>query len=414
MKRLSRRLNIDLGYWLGGSSALMADYVLVAMIQLCVTLCFANFVPKETYGLYGWVQAVCSLLVIFTLPGFPAAMVRSVARGYEGDYARGQRIRVLFGLIGSSVLIAMAVGYWASGFEQRACGLLLASALFPLVFPLADARSWLEGRQRFGWFAVAQVGSVALASAATIAAIFISGNFLVILAANFAGRAASNLIVTFASLGRSANRETSEEFIPFGRNLTLSQIPGVLAYSFDRVYIGSVIDMVVMANYHLAFTVADPVRILGTLVNKLAYPRLVNRSGPELVSKVRRRVWLLIPGLALVGLAYGLLMNLAVPLFFSKYVDALPLINLMIVSSLIGVLTIYFETFFLSQDRLHKMYYTVSVGRPLLIIALTPPLIYLYGAIGAVWARLAVRALASVVLWLRLLTLPGKAKEEVG
>lgn len=414
MKRLAERLNIDLGYWLKGGSALLVDYFMVAAIQLSVTICFTNFVPKEIYGLYGWVQASCMLLVIATLPGFPAAMVRSVARGFEGDYARGQKLRTLAGLAGSGALVAAGVGFWAAGYADKGTGLLLASVVFPLVFSLADAKSWLEGKQRFGWMAVAHAGTIALASASTIAAILLSGEFLVILAANLGSRSIANLTVTWICIRRSGNRERDAEFGRFGRTLTLAQIPGVLGYNFDRVYVGSVVEMAVMANYHLAFTVAEPFHILGTLVNKLAYPRLVQRSGAAIAVKVRRRLWLVIPGLALMGGAYGVLMNLLVPLLFPKYTDALPYINLMVAAGVVAVLTIYLETFFLSQESLHRWYYTVSVGRPILMIALTPPLVMWQGAMGAIWAKLSVRALSSVVLGIKLFAIAGPKEGEQG
>ena len=63
------------GFWLlfGQGTTLLS--------VLALSIVFANFLPKETYGTYKYILSLTGIFSIFTLPGMTTALIRATARG---------------------------------------------------------------------------------------------------------------------------------------------------------------------------------------------------------------------------------------------------------------------------------------------------------------------------------------------
>jgi len=53
---------------------------------LAVSIVFARLAPREVYGQYNFVLAILAIASILSIPGLKSAVLRSTARGNEGNY----------------------------------------------------------------------------------------------------------------------------------------------------------------------------------------------------------------------------------------------------------------------------------------------------------------------------------------
>lgn len=403
IRRFAKRLDFDLEYYLSGGSLLMVDQAVVLATGLATTWCFTNLMPKEVYGAYGFILAIAGWLALIALPGVSQAIQRSAARGFDGAFAVGARRRLKAGSIAGAVMFVTAVLLFAAGRGMEASGALVASVLFPFAYAFDDYRSVLFGKQRFAAYVVMHACLQVCVAAATITAIIAGVSFFAILAANMSVRAVGNAATYLLTRRRFiANDQVDEDFHRFGWNLSLAGIVGGTSYQLDRIIVGGLLGLEVMAAYELAFRLTDPLRNLGVFLNKLLFPRAVRVSGLAVASRFFSRVVLLGGAMAAAGLVITWLLDPVIHLLFPKYPEAVPLARWMAWSALIAVVLIYLETFYISQERFHRTYYTAILVRPIAIIVLLPVFIYHWGVFGAIWAKLVVRLAASVALFIKL------------
>ena len=103
LKPLERFLGTDVSYLVRGSFWLVIGSVASMLIGLLLSILYARYLPKETYGSYRYVLSIVSMVGIFSLPGFGTAITRSSARGFDGTFRRLSRI-MFFSSFGISVV----------------------------------------------------------------------------------------------------------------------------------------------------------------------------------------------------------------------------------------------------------------------------------------------------------------------
>ena len=401
--RLPRVWGIDVDYYVRGGGLLFVDNLAASLIGLLTTYCFANYAGSpDVYGSYHYVQSILGLLMLFSLPGMENAVMRSASRGYDGALVRGVGLRVRYSLLGTAALWAIAFFFHVRGKRDFAAACLGASVLFPGVYSFTDFRAYLRGRHQFGTYVLYGVGSSVIGSATTIAAIFLGWGFVGILLASLAGTVAGTGLFVALVIPRLRNRDVDEDFVPFARNLSWLAVLGTAVMYVDKLLVGSFMDMASLAYYKLATQVTDPIRTLGSLVNYLTFPRLVKVSGRGAFERFRRRVPLAVALLVPVGLAFAVAAPFLVRHLFARFAASIPMVGWMIVANLLAIWLTYLDTFYTSQERLHRVYYVNNVIRNGATVALMFLMIRHWGAMGMIWARIIARGGGALYLMARI------------
>lgn len=403
IRRIAKRMNFDLDYYLSGYSLLFVDQFVTLITGLATTWCFTNLVAKEVYGAYALIISIAAWLTLVTLPGVSQAIQRSSARGFDGAYGVGMRRRMTAGALGGALMLAVALVLLFMGRSTLAGGALVASVLFPFVYAMDDYRAVLFGKQRIGIY-LAVHGVIQLAVAAgTIVTLVLGWPLFAVLAANMGARALGHLAAVGLIKWRLlTNDKVDDEFHSFGWNLSLIGVVGGTSNQLDRIIVGGMLGLEAIAAYELAYRLTDPVRNLGVFLNKLLFPRVVRVSGAAVARRFLSRILPLGLGLVVCGVVGSLLIGPVMHLLFPKYPEAVPYAVWMFWSTLVAVVLIYLETFYISQDRFQRTYYIAATARSLGVIILLPFFIYWWGVFGAIWARLLMRIGQGVVLLIKL------------
>ncbi|MGH7174938.1 MAG: hypothetical protein ACREGR_01095, partial [Minisyncoccia bacterium] len=75
----------DMVYLAGAGFWSNLNFVIVSVFALLLSIAFANFLPKDVFGLYQYLLSLSALLTAITLASMNFAVSQSVARGFEGD-----------------------------------------------------------------------------------------------------------------------------------------------------------------------------------------------------------------------------------------------------------------------------------------------------------------------------------------
>jgi O-antigen/teichoic acid export membrane protein len=404
IRRLADRLNLDLNYYLSGGALLLVDEAAIMIFGLVTTWCFSTYAPKGVYGSYGYIIAFVNMLGLIALPGLSQAIQRSSARNFDGVYLAAMRLRLAAGAVGSLALMGIACWLYFTGKGHLAKGALFAAALFPFSAAMDDYRSVLFGKQRFGVYVALHVAIQACVSAATILAILAGVQFPIILLANMTTRALGNgfSVLTMRRFVLKNDR-VDPDFRRFGWNLSVIGVIGGISYYLDSVIVGSMLGLQTMAAYTLTFRLTEPIRSLGVFLNRLVFPRTVRVQGEAVARRFLSRTGWICLCLAAIGALGMWLLEPLMHLVFPRYPEAVRLTKWMMWSSLFAVPLIYLETFYLTQERFLRTYYWSATLRPALIIAALPYLTYRYGAMGAIWTKLVVRAGEASILYVKLM-----------
>lgn len=399
IRRLAKKLNLDLTYYLSGGSLLLVDQFMAALTGLATTWCFATYSPKKYYGAYSYILTIVGMLSLMALPGVSQAIQRSAARGCDGDLRIGVRRRLWAGAASGGVMLLVAMVLYLTGNAFTAKGVVFAAVLFPFAYAMDDYRSVLFGKQRFGAYLVAHTGIQTIVAAATIFAILTGLSFPLIILANLASRAVGNwLALRYVRHAMIQNERSDEDFHRFGWNLSLVGVIGGVSYYLDQLIIGTAFGLTALAAYGLAFRLTDPLRTLGVFLNKMVFPRAVKVSGAAVARRFLMRSIPLTLLLAAGGILATIAMGPVIIWVFPAYPEAVLLARWMIWSAIASVVIIYQETFYLSQERFNRTFYLVSLIRPLAIISLLPFFIWRWGVLGAIWTKLVIRLAEMVVL----------------
>lgn len=401
--RIQKLLGIDLRYYLSGGGYLLISQIAPLLLLFASTWFLTNFLSKEVYGYYSYVQNLLGMLSVFTLPGYYNAVIKSSARGFHGSLKKSAKRRLAFSLIGTAILMVISVYFWAKGDSTRASGILLGSVFLGLAFGLDDFRAFLNGRNKYALFTLFHVGLQLAVTVATVTALLISGNYLVILTVNLAVRGLGQLLCMVLSYRTRENDNIEEGFVKFGYKLSALSALGTISFYLDRVLVGTIFSAAMMAEFNLASIITTPLRNIGVVINRLIFPKMVNLEGRRFALKTFFKAFYLIGALTVIGLIYFLLIPIILRWLFPIYENIRPYVNWMMASELVAVVVIYLETYYLSQDNLLKTYYVVNIVRPAAIIVLLPILMYIFpGLYGAIFAKLFVRAAEALYLLARI------------
>lgn len=396
--KISRYLPTDLRYYIKGSGYLLTNQVLVVGLGVISTYVFGNWVSPETYGAYGYIRSILGIMTLFTLPGINNAIVRSVARGYEGSLVSGTKSRVTFSLVGVIVLFGITSIFFMQGKPELGYGLAVSAVLFPFAYATNGYLAYLQGKKRFGQYTIYNIAITSVTTLATIGAILYSKQFIYILLTNLAVTAIANSFCLVLVLRQIQNSDVDKDFVSFGRNLSLLSVFGSVSSYADRVIVGTVTDMQSMAYYNLSRVITDLIRSLGVVLNSLTFPKMVTIEQKRLAIKLEQRLILLVGGLVGMGIVLIGLFPPAISFLFPQYIQAIPFMQLMTISASLTVLNIVLAMFFLSQEKLHKIFYTQRILFPLAELLLMLVLVRNFQVYGVIFSRMTTRFISVVIL----------------
>jgi len=402
LDKLGSYLHLDLKYYVKNSSYLITARVVSTILGLLLSISFARFLPKEIYGQYGYIMSIIGILAIFTLPGMSTAITQAVARGHDRVLIEGTKERFKWSILGSIAVLGVGIYYFLNGSILLGKCLMISSLFFPFYQNFQTYNAFFSAKKQFGKVAKYQIIIRAISVPVTALVIYLSRDLMLILVANLFTLSLLRGYF-FRSASKSMENESNDkEAIPFGKHLTVQNIPGMITAWGDKIIIGTLLGFPELAIYSIAKAFSTLVRTSMAPIAELTFPKLSEMNEKEAYSAVKKRyLHLMLLTVAVCGVAIALCPYI-IPLLYSvKYIDSVFYAQLLLVALVLGIpMSIFNKALFPSQREIGKLY-KFRIFHPTIMIILFIILTPIYGLLGAVLARL-IANLFGVIYSMRL------------
>lgn len=393
----------DMTYVAKGSFWWLVGKVGLFLISFATMVAFANWLPKEGYGIYQFVIAGLAILSIFTLPGLNTAIIKSIAQKKEGTLQLAVKERIKWGTIGAFLSLGLAGWYFLQGNNLLAAAFLLGALFVPFKETFHIFAFFWNGKKRFDLQAKYQVISAGLSTLLIIPTIYLTNNVLIIIAVFLASHTFFDFLLYKKTERQAIDNERDHQAIPFGKNLTLINTLQTAAAHIDKIIIWKFLGPVPVAIY--AFALLPALRIQELMpITPLALPKLgENKIDGErkkgVISKFLRLFVVTIPAAAALILIAPFLYRLVFPQYMESvvYFQAL--------SALIALSPFLLLSAALTAEMKKKALYVINTGAPLLKIILffaLLPSFGIWGIIAAILIAELLRGLLGLYFFLKI------------
>ena len=380
----------DIRYVLNNSGWLILGQIGVSLSALLLSVAFAHFVPKDTYGTYRYLLSVFWILSAFCFTGLPAAVMQAVARGYEGSYLRSFRLSILWGLPLTFVASGTSIYYFLQSNNELGYGLLVIAFLGPLMQPALLYAAFLEGKKDFKRYSLYGIGVTAIASLLSCVAMFFTKSPLIFVTTYLLGTVASGFVFNYLAYRvHKPNISVSDELGRVGFHFSVMNVFVTIAHQLDKLVVYHYLGAIQLAVYTFATALPDQLKGFLSNISSLALPKFAVRKKEEISQNFWGRmalyILLIVPITAIYIVAAPFFFHLLFPLYndsiFYSQIFALSLISTPNTVPLA----------FLQAHAAKRELYIYNLISPLFQIVVLIWLTIVFGLLGTIISRIITR-----------------------
>lgn len=378
---------IDMVYLAKGGFWQTFGQIINNLLSFVLIIFFANFLSKETYGLYKYVISLGSILGIFALTGMNQAVNQAAANGHDDTL----RTSVIYQLKWNVIVF---LAFWLTGgYYFVNDNMLMASSFFilgvfsPLTLALNTYGAYLEGKKVFRLSNFFNVISTFVYVLGMITVVLLGKDLVWLIAAYSLTTFSSNLffyILTIRMFRVKAG--PADHVLKYGRDLTFIGLINPITSQVDSIILNHFWGPAQLAVYSLAMAIPNrAISFTKSWVN-LGFPKLSTKTIEEADQAFYRRI--------IQGLSLGLIMTIAyvviAPYFFKlllpAYLDSVFYSQILMVSLIFAMPNRYISILF-SAQKLTRLILVNSIAQSIIRILLYLSLGIWGGIFGLVLAQ---------------------------
>ena len=336
INKFQQYFKIDFFYLIKGGSWLTAGRLINVFAAFLLSLAWANWIDKETFGNYQYILSLVGIISIFSLPEMDTAVTQAVARKFEGSFIRGFKVQLKWGILGSLSALFIAGYYWIQNNQNLSSCFLIVALFLPLFNASLIYLGLLTGRKLFDIQVKYDAITQLIATAIMILTLFFIKEFLLgvpiyiilclIIFIYFLSR---TLLRTFflviTNLKFKPNKKEDTKTIGFGIKLSFSGIIDSLTGNLDKILLFHYLGAIDLAIYSFAKLVPEQIRFfLIRPINLMSLPNFSVRSQKELKKTIFKKIYYWTVLISIFVLIYILLAPFVFQIFFPKYLSAVP------------------------------------------------------------------------------------------
>lgn len=381
-----RYTKTDMVYLAQGGFWLYLGNAITMAVSLGTAIAFANLLSPELYGNYKYILSVTGVLGALTLSGLGTAVTRSVARGYEGTLSHAFVLMVKWSpLISLSAGVA-ALYYISQGNLTLGISFVIAGFTLPFITATSLFRPFLVGKKQF--FSVSILGVIqnALPAVATIAAVFLTSNVVILVGVYFISQTlVYGSLYLYIKKRLVTNNQVDDSFENLGKHVSVMNFISAVAGRLDSILIFQLLGGTELAIFTFATTIPDQLRGSLKNISALAVPQFAQRSKKELKIAFVRKSLLIFLLTACLAALYALVAPYFFAFAFPQYVSAIPYTE---VYAITIALSMVLSGAYLESQVAIKEKYTLSLVASITTIITTAVGVYFFGLWGAIIARI--------------------------
>lgn len=386
------------GFWMNTSS------VAISLFSLGLYIVFANFLPRETYGVYQYFLSAAAIIGTLTLTGMNAAVTRAVANGNDATLMRAVRLQLAAGILPFAAGLAAALYYLAAGNLTFSLAFFLIGILMPLGNAFNTYTAYLIGKKTFARLTLYTLVQYApyYALLALTAVFFPSA--LALLAVNVCATALFTFLI-YRRIVRNDRPNEPEDpaTLRYGTNLSVMNAFPAIAAQLDAVLAFQFLGPAGLAVYSFATAIPDRLGSLFKFFPTAALPKFAEHTDEEIRRSIGPKLAKLAALAVIFAGAYALIVPLFFRVFFPTYLDAVPYSQayafalILIVANVAGAA--------LTAKARTKALYAANIASPVLGLAFQLAGVLFFGLWGLIIGKV-FAALVACVIFTALLLAP--------
>lgn len=409
INKLQKYLKIDLFYLIKGDFWLIIGKGVNLTVTFLLALAWANWINKETYGIYQYIFSLVGIISIFSLPEIETAISQAVARKFEGSFIQGFKIKLKWGILGSLSALGIAGYYWLQGDKNLSLAFLIIALFLPLFNASMVYVGFLRGRKLFNvqvkYDSIIQTTAVAI----MILVLFSIKEFLfdlpdyIILLLIIVAYFLSRTLLRFFFLIKTKvkfrpNLKEDPRTIPFGKHLSFYGLIDILSSNLDKILLFHYLGAVNLAIYSFATLIPEQIKHISiNPTGIIALPKFSVRSRDEIRKTTLRKISYMTILVSILVSGYIIIAPFVYQIFFPKYLTSVPYSQLFVLS-LIPMSTSIISVIFRAKMMIRQLY-QIRIIVPLVRVGLLVLLVPLYGIWGAVFGILGTRIFTALLLF---------------
>ena len=278
-KDVGGKVGLDLPYFVKNGSWVVLRQAVVAIGGLLLSVAFARMATQEVFGQYQLVLSILAMVSILSISGLNTSLIRSVARGYDGDYKKVVKISFLWSLLGIPTLLGIGGYYYLYQDQSLGIALMISSMFFPFFYAPNTWDSFLQGKSRFDISAKYSSIQMIVNTIATISIIFFSrGNLIPIISVYLIPYTFFNGYYFWKSWKYIENKKTNQDTIKYGWFLTKMNVLVLISEHIDKILIGIIISPTALATYYIVAFLPIKIKEFGKPFFNVIFPKLASEN----------------------------------------------------------------------------------------------------------------------------------------
>lgn len=387
------------GFWMNISS------VAISLFSLGLYIVFANFLSRDTYGIYQYFLSASAIIGTLTLTGMNSAVTRAVASGKDGTLVRAVKFQLQAGVLPFAVGLAGSVYYVVAGNLAFASAFFLIGLLMPLANAFNTYSAYLLGKKSFARMTLYTLLQYAPYYGLLALTAFVFPDAIALLFVNLVATALASFLIYTRIVKKDQPQEPADaDSLRYGTHLSVMNAFPSVAAQLDAIMAFQFLGPAGLAVYAFSTAIPDRLGSLFKFFPVAALPKFAERTDDEIRRSIAPKL-LKLGALAIVFAGvYALIVPFFFRVFFPAYMDAVPYSQLYSLALVLIVANVASAA--LTAKARTKALYAANVITTVLGLVIQFAGIALFGLIGLVIAKVASAFLASLVFTLILLRKP--------
>jgi len=387
LERIGKIIQIDMAYAVKGGSWLIFGNASSSFLLFLLSIAYANFLSKDAFGEFKYIQSIAAILVALTLTGMNTAVTQAVARGFEGTLRKSILVQLKWGIIYTAASLAVGSIYLYQGNLQLGVSLMAISILTPISLSFNTYIAFLNGKKDFKSLSKYNFFSTAFVASCTFLTMLLTHNVVMLIIANAGANALANLAIYFRVLRtHNPNESIDPQAIPYGKHLSLMMMFGTISSQIDSILIFHFLGAAQLAIYTFAVNIPDRLKGFTKILSNLALPKYSQKTPLELRRGIKTKLPFLILLLSVLAIVYMGAAPLFYHTFFPQYQASISLTQIYSISLIASASTITVAA--LLAERSKRDLYIFTSSASLFQIITSGALIPFFGLSGAVASKL--------------------------
>ncbi len=370
----------DMRYLAKGGGWSSVNFFTGSLLSVFLVLAFANFLDRETYGVYKYILSLTGSLSFLTLTGMNTAVIQAVARGDEGAFLRSIKIQKKWNLLYAGGALLLSAYYFINANHLFAYGILIVGLTFPLTVTFNTYGAFLAGKKDFKRSSLYATLGNTIYIAAMVITLFLTKNILILITAYALANLLPNIYLHYKIVRdfKPAKSESADpNLFKYGAQLSSVNIFGTLSQYVDKIVVFHYLGAVQLAVYNFALLIPERVRGYSKNVGSILLPKLSAKTVVEIAPIFYKRFWQGASIGAAISAAYILTAPFIYRWFLPQYLESVIYSQVMSLTLIFTIPSTYIGGVFYAQKMVKTIYLSTTVGHLSKII--------LFIGLGALW-----------------------------